>query len=412
MSPQELDPTGAKILDAATRVLRDFGVKRATVELVAKYAGVSHMTIYRRWPSKGDLLRAAVVGEFTEILDQAFGRADGRGGSFSERSLIAFTDIVWALQNHPLVIREMDSDSGEQLPVLSSTSGSIMDVSLPLIAERLTRLDSARETPDVASLADVFVRLAHSMVVVSRPGQPLTTREQVAEYARECFGPYLQTLTPVSSRPDGPRPRPYLQIAAALVLTVLALGVGLTAGRSTDVKIPFITPANVGKTPAPAAPSSVVTDVPAERDGAAGSPRTGEPQSPAQRQESTDAATPVMSPPRQDIGNVQSPAGPVGGGFAGGGSVGGGSAPDMPALNRTPPPPPPVGTGPSGGPPPPPPAPKPQAPKPPPPPGSGPGPGPGPRPPAAGPANPGPGPANQGPANPGAANPGPPKPGR
>jgi hypothetical protein len=30
----------------------DFGVKRSTVELVANYAGVSHMTIYRRWPSK------------------------------------------------------------------------------------------------------------------------------------------------------------------------------------------------------------------------------------------------------------------------------------------------------------------------------------------------------------------------
>lgn len=409
MSPQELDPTGAKILDGATRVLRDFGVKRATVELVAKYAGVSHMTIYRRWPSKGDLLRTAVVGEFTEILDQAFDQAGGRGGSFSERSLIAFTDIVWTLRNHPLVIREMDSDSGEQLPVLSSTSGSIMDVSLPLIAERLTRLDSAHDTPDAASLADVFVRLAHSMVVVSRPGQPLTTREQVADYARECFGPYLQTLSSASSRPDGPRPRPYLQIAAALVLTVLALGVGLTAGRSTDVKLPFITPANVGKSPAPAAPSSVVTDVPAGRDGTVVPPQA-EPSSPAQRQGSTDAGAPVMSPPRQESGIIQAPAGPIGSA----GSVGGGSAPDTPALNRTPPPPPPqVGTGPSGGPPPPPPpGPKPPPPKPPPPPGSGPGTAPGPRPPAAGPANPGPGPANPGPANPGAANPGPPKPAR
>ncbi|MCV7359695.1 AcrR family transcriptional regulator [Mycolicibacterium fluoranthenivorans] len=47
MSGQAPDPTGAKILDAAARVLTDFGFKRATVELVAKYAGVSHMTVYR-----------------------------------------------------------------------------------------------------------------------------------------------------------------------------------------------------------------------------------------------------------------------------------------------------------------------------------------------------------------------------
>lgn len=39
MSGQAPDPTGAKILDAAARVLTDFGFKRATVRLVAKYAG-------------------------------------------------------------------------------------------------------------------------------------------------------------------------------------------------------------------------------------------------------------------------------------------------------------------------------------------------------------------------------------
>ena len=63
MTAQKPDPTGAKILDGAIRVLGDFGFKRATVELVAKYAGVSHMTIYRRWPSKVDLLKTAIVGE-------------------------------------------------------------------------------------------------------------------------------------------------------------------------------------------------------------------------------------------------------------------------------------------------------------------------------------------------------------
>jgi len=56
---QEPDRTGVAILDAALRVLVDFGVKRATVEQVAKYAGVSHMTVYRRWPAKNELLLTA-----------------------------------------------------------------------------------------------------------------------------------------------------------------------------------------------------------------------------------------------------------------------------------------------------------------------------------------------------------------
>jgi AcrR family transcriptional regulator len=96
------DPTGLKILDAATRVLADYGVKRATVELVAKYASVSHMTVYRRWPSKGELLRSAVVRELSVLIASAFESAT-EAGSFDETVRAAFGDVVWAVRNHPLV---------------------------------------------------------------------------------------------------------------------------------------------------------------------------------------------------------------------------------------------------------------------------------------------------------------------
>ena len=423
MPPQESDPTGAKILDGASRALRDFGVKRATVELVAKYAGVSHMTIYRRWPSKNDLIRAAVIGELTDILDTAFGEAAEHGDSFAERSLRAFSDVVWALQNHPLVIRELDPDSGEQLPLLSSTFGSVMEVGVPLVAERLAALAPAgHDDPDLGSVADVFVRLAHSMVVVGQPGQPLAGRAEVAEYARECFGPYLQARTTPQSQSLSPPQRPYLQVAAAVVLTVLALGVGLTAGR-TNVKLPFITPANATGSPTPAPPSSLTPDVPGRQDVA---PPPGEPLIPAEpaRQTATAAVgTPSIPPtaPVQQPVRAQSPgqSAVVPGGSGGVGYVGGGAAADTPDVNGTPPPPPRplIGAGPAGGAPPPAsPGPKPPGPPGPPAPGPGPspaGPGPGPRPPGPGPANQGPNNQGPGPANSGPPNSGPgPGPGR
>jgi len=421
--PQESDPTGAKILDGASRALRDFGVKRATVELVAKYAGVSHMTIYRRWPSKNDLLRAAVIGELTDILDTAFSQAAEHGDSFAERSLRAFSEVVWALQTHPLVIRELDPDSGEQLPLLSSTFGSVMEVSVPLVAERLAGLAPAgHDDPELGSVADVFVRLAHSMVVVGQPGQQPASQAEVASYARECFGPYLQARATPQSAPLSPphrQPqRPYLQVAAAVVLTVLALGVGVTAGR-TNVKLPFITPANATGSPAPATPGSPTPEVPG-RPGVA--PPAGEPLIPAEpaRQQATAAVgAPSVPPtvPGRQLVPAQSPgqSAAVPGGSGGVGYTGGGAVADTPDLNGAPPPPPrpPVGAGPGGGPPPP----ASPGPKPPGPPAPGPGPspaGPGPRPPGPAPANQGPanqGPANQGPNNQGPANSAPGKPG-
>lgn len=408
MPAQKPDPTGVKILDGAIRVLADFGVKRATVELVAKYAGVSHMTIYRRWPSKSDLFTAAVLGEFTTLLDAAFDRTRGSGASFADQTLAAFTDIVWEVQNHPVVLRELSSESGEQVPMLS---GAVMETSVPLVTERLRRLAATGEgaPADLDAVADVFVRLAHSLVVVKRPGQSLADRETSAGYARECFGPYLTALAaPAASAAAAPvidldqrrsarriAGRPRMHIAVASVLAVLALSVGLTVALSGNSRLPFITPADNPRSAEPAAPAAVPATpaqggapVSGERlppalpsvDGPAGSPVTAAPAAPT---EVSQAGLPAAVP---QIGAGRQPTEVVG-------SIGGGAAavsppsverpiparPPQPArpapgqsgTNPPPGPKPPPPPGPKPGPPPPkpgpPPAPAPAPPPPPPP---------------------------------------------
>ncbi len=177
MSGQAPDPTGAKILDAAARVLTDFGFKRATVELVAKYAGVSHMTVYRRWSSKNELLRTAALRELSNILDNAFSGA-GASESFREQVLDAFADTVWSVYHHPLMRRELDTDRDALLPLMSPGSGAVMESVLPQISERLQRLAAESDivVNDPDALADVFVRLAHSLLLLERTDRPLSTR--------------------------------------------------------------------------------------------------------------------------------------------------------------------------------------------------------------------------------------------
>lgn len=418
MPVQELDPTGAKILDGAVRVLGDFGFKRATVELVAKYAGVSHMTIYRRWPSKNDLLKTAVITEFTTLLDAGFTTSAGDTGgatnaTFAEMTLAAFSDIVWAVQNHPLVLRELNADSGEQSPLLSSTSSAVMEATVPLVAQRLRDLSSttADAPAHLDSVADVFVRLAHSLVVVKRPDQPLVTRAEVVDYARECFGPYLQALTGLASVPvsaavvelDQHRSsrnwhRPHLQIAAASLVGVLTLGAGLTAVLNGAIALPFITPAGISRPTTPTTPAN--TPPGPGQD----SPRvTAVSQLPAP---AVQPPFPVVPPsaaqpaaelsPNTQIDMNQRPASAVG-------SIGGNSAnDDLPADKPVATPLAPRPLGPAPGPRPPGPEPK--------PPGPGPGPGPGPNPPGPKPPGPGPGPGPK-PPGPGPQQPGPKPPG-
>ncbi|MEU4218423.1 TetR/AcrR family transcriptional regulator [Actinoplanes sp. NPDC026623] len=57
------------ILDAAWEQLREGGYPRFTIEAVAERAGTSRPVLYRRWPSRGELLVATIrhIGDRTTI---------------------------------------------------------------------------------------------------------------------------------------------------------------------------------------------------------------------------------------------------------------------------------------------------------------------------------------------------------
>ena len=50
-----------EILNVALEMLREKGYRDLTVDAVAERAGVAKTTVYRRWPSKGALIAAALA---------------------------------------------------------------------------------------------------------------------------------------------------------------------------------------------------------------------------------------------------------------------------------------------------------------------------------------------------------------
>ena len=61
MEPSPWSPREAELLAATLQLLQQHGYERLTVDAVAATAKASKATVYRRWPSKGELVLAAFI---------------------------------------------------------------------------------------------------------------------------------------------------------------------------------------------------------------------------------------------------------------------------------------------------------------------------------------------------------------
>ncbi|OHV01894.1 TetR family transcriptional regulator [Mycobacterium talmoniae] len=69
---------GDRILAAAASCVAAFGVDRVTLAEIARRAGVSRPTVYRRWPDTRSVLAALLTARITGVLDEVPARGQGR----------------------------------------------------------------------------------------------------------------------------------------------------------------------------------------------------------------------------------------------------------------------------------------------------------------------------------------------
>src|ERR1700690_3265382 len=71
-------PVQDRILEAAASCVIDFGVERVTLAEIARRAGVSRPTVYRRWPDTRSVLGALPTRHITDALGEVPPRGRGR----------------------------------------------------------------------------------------------------------------------------------------------------------------------------------------------------------------------------------------------------------------------------------------------------------------------------------------------
>lgn len=187
------------VLDAATGLLAEHGARHWTIDDVAERAGAGRATVYRRFNSRDELMRAAVTREarrfFTEVADSV---RDVE--SLEDKVVRGFVTGVRLALNAPLgsLLRR---DPAASISLLGSEA--LLRAATTALTERYEAVIghplSGPARAEAEAAAEALVRLGLSFVLV--PG-PLAESEPWGE-AHERLAAIIRPLVG-GRRPPGP----------------------------------------------------------------------------------------------------------------------------------------------------------------------------------------------------------------
>lgn len=155
-----------RVAEAGLEEFAEHGIRRTSMEDVARRAGVSRMTVFRRFESKQRLVEVVIAREVSrgmEELDQLWEGAE----TLEDRLVDGFVFAGRYVRDHPLFDGLLRREPEVLLPPLTIDGGQVVVLYRSLIADRLqAEVDAGRaSTSDVDGVAEVIARLAISLLL-------------------------------------------------------------------------------------------------------------------------------------------------------------------------------------------------------------------------------------------------------
>lgn len=191
LAEPDTDAVGESIVDAALAEFLAYGLRRTNVDVVARRAGVSRATLYRRFDGKDALVQAVLVREcrrfFTSVAAAVAGLSD-----VADRLVEGFAVGVRYARTDRLLNRLLASDAEALLPYLTTNGALVVAAARDFLVRQgdgLRPVDG--RTPD--GVAELFVRLAISFTLMPDSAIPLDTDDDVRAFARSYLAPLMRS---------------------------------------------------------------------------------------------------------------------------------------------------------------------------------------------------------------------------
>ncbi|MFQ6227376.1 MULTISPECIES: TetR/AcrR family transcriptional regulator [Nocardia] len=184
-----------KVLDSALSAFLDFGIKRTSMGEIARRAGISPATLYRRFESKNDLVEAVTVREAQRFVTKIDNRVRTVAGS-EDQLVEIFVAFISAIAGNPLLIRLLRTEPDLVLPRLTTEAGPILAVGRTYLAAKLRELHDSGNDFDPDLVAEIMARLALSLALTPDGLIPIQDEAAGREFARRTLLPMVAWHSP------------------------------------------------------------------------------------------------------------------------------------------------------------------------------------------------------------------------
>lgn len=177
-----------RIREAAASCVRDFGVERVTLAEIARRAGVSRPTVYRRWPDT----RSIVASVLTDRVVGAW--RDTPSGPPGRQALVArIVEVVRRLRRDELMLNVLRSDPELAMVYIADRLGTSQRVLIDMVADELRKAqeDNTVRCAEPRQLAAMVLLITQSVIQSGRIVAPFLDSDELDIELANALNGYL-----------------------------------------------------------------------------------------------------------------------------------------------------------------------------------------------------------------------------
>jgi AcrR family transcriptional regulator len=186
----ELSPdVGDRILDAAASCVVAYGIDRVTLAEIARRAGVSRPTIYRRWPDTQALLAALLTARIVGVLRDVPSRGAGR-----EALVERIVGVAERLRHDDVVMSVFHSAPELAMVYIAERLGTSQQILINAVAAELkvAQRDGSVRAADPRQLAAMCLLITQSTIQSAQIVEPILDADALAVELAHSLNGYLR----------------------------------------------------------------------------------------------------------------------------------------------------------------------------------------------------------------------------